>query len=318
MEDEQAVAEDQASEVETEEVETEEKEYKMQSVDNTGSDEDESYEDDDESEEDESDDDDDEDDSNDDDVEEEVELKSGKKVKIPKEIKESMMMHKDYTQKTQVLSEQRNTQLRREEQFHEIAQRQQMNFTAYSELATLDKQLEDYKKVDWVALAQQNPELAQQHQQYSKSLSEQRQELVKNLEQSESQQKQQQQQFRNTNLQQTVDGLKSSIEGYSPQVGQKIGEHALTNLGVSRETLEALNNGMLPPSVAIPFIKAVNDSMKLAQTLKKQGKVLKRKPSKPLDVVSKPKPKGRTKSRPNVYSKNLSPEQRIKMFNKQK
>ena len=188
MEGEQAVVEDQASEVETEEVETEEKEYEMQSVDNTGSNEDESeeeeddsddeYEDDDESEEDESDD----DDSNDDDVEEEVELKSGKKIVVPKEVKESMMMHKDYTQKTQVLSEQRNTQLQREELFHEIAQRQQMNFTALSELATLDKQLEDYKKVDWVALAQQDPSLAQQHQQYSQSLSEQRQELVKNLE----------------------------------------------------------------------------------------------------------------------------------------
>jgi hypothetical protein len=315
MEGEQAVVEDQAEveEVETDEEESQE-EYEMQSVDNTGSEEEES----DDEDEDEEDSDDDEDDEGEDDsdVEEEVELKSGKKIVVPKEVKESMMMHKDYTQKTQVLSEQRNTQLQREEQFHEIAQRQQMNFTALSELATLDKQLEDYKKVDWVALAQQDPLLAQQHQQYSHSLSEQRQELVKNLEHSEAQQKQQQQQFRNTNLQQTVDGLKSSIEGYSPQVGQKIGEHALTKLGVSKETLEALNNGMLPPSVAIPFIKAVNDSMKLAETLKKQTKVLKKKPNKPLDIAPKPKAKGRSKSKPNVYSKNLTPEQRIKMYQK--
>ena len=134
-------------EVETEVEEVEEKEYEFKSVDNTvkeDSEPDESDEDEEDYDEDESD----EDDSDDAEDEqattfEEVELSTGEKIKVPKEVKDGMMMQADYTQKTQAVAESKKTQMMREEQFNNIAQNQQANFGLYTELATIDKQLKE-------------------------------------------------------------------------------------------------------------------------------------------------------------------------------
>ena len=133
-------------------------------------------------------------------------------------LKEQMMMQADYTRKTQDVAEQRRLQMQREEQFNELAQRQQANFSIYSELATIDKQLEEYKEVDWVELTSKNPQLAQQQQQYRNQLIADRQEAVKKLEQAEGELNQRQQQYMQTNLRQTMEGLKSSIPDYTPFV----------------------------------------------------------------------------------------------------
>jgi len=323
---------DQANAVENEDSEVEvTKDYKFKSVDNSPKedalpldDEADDYENsDDESDDiDDSYDDDDDSESEDDEqsinsAEVEIELKDGRKVRVPKEIADGTMMQSDYTKKTQELSEYRRTQMMREEEFNRLAERQQANFSLYSKLAAIDEQLKDYKDIDWVDETVKNPQLAQQHRAYNQQLVNDRQELVKHLEQAESELQTKQVHYMTVNQKQTVEGLKSAIPDYSPDVGKKVAEYAQKTLGVPVESLHAINNGQLPPHMSIPFIAAAHKAMQFDELMSKKKDIVRHK--KPLGNTDKIEtPRGTKKSKPNIYSKNMTTEQRIKAYRARK
>lgn len=98
---------------------------------------------------------------------EEVEY-DGKSYQLPKELKEAVLRHADYTRKTQEVAEQR----RLAEALHEtvkaremaIAEEQQFHQVALQDMAEItavNRTLEQYKGVDWQSLSDNDPVQAQ-------------------------------------------------------------------------------------------------------------------------------------------------------------
>ncbi len=89
-----------------------------------------------------------------DDGTEEIEFNS-QNYKLPKDIAEAVRgMQKDYTTKTQSLADQRR-------EFEAQTQFQQENFKQVAQMAALDDQLAEFGKVDFSALVDADPQLAQ-------------------------------------------------------------------------------------------------------------------------------------------------------------
>jgi hypothetical protein len=96
---------------------------------------------------------------NPDDDSEEVDYE-GKPFKAPKGVKEALLRHGDYTQKTQALAEERRA-------FEASRTASQANDKAYSEatvrVGVIDHQLKEYADVNWALLEQTDPVSAAQH-----------------------------------------------------------------------------------------------------------------------------------------------------------
>lgn len=101
---------------------------------------------------------------------EEVEVEyEGKQYRVPPELKDALLRHIDYTQKTQEVAKTRQeieSERAAFEQERQLAaqsyQRQQANLQAYANLSALDAKLEQYGSVDWKSLSDQDPVAAQQ------------------------------------------------------------------------------------------------------------------------------------------------------------
>jgi len=93
---------------------------------------------------------------------EEVEWEDGKKYKIPSALKDALMMHKDYTQKTQDVAAQRKALDTAALQLREQAEFQQANIADYAKLHAIEDRLSEYAKIDWASASQTDPIAAQQ------------------------------------------------------------------------------------------------------------------------------------------------------------
>jgi hypothetical protein len=86
----------------------------------------------------------------------------GKKFALPKsaaeKLKAERMMQADYTRKTQDLAEQRKSF---EVETQKTREGHQAYLNEYAKVVAIDQQLEEYGKVDWAALIDQDPALAQ-------------------------------------------------------------------------------------------------------------------------------------------------------------
>lgn len=96
---------------------------------------------------------------------EEIEI-GGKKVAMPKsiaaEIKAGTMRNADYTQKTQAVAEERKAVQAEREQARQEREQSQQYIKEVAKVHALDDQLAEFNKVDWSALSQSDPGLAQQ------------------------------------------------------------------------------------------------------------------------------------------------------------
>ena len=93
-----------------------------------------------------------------DDDDEEVEH-DGQKYKVPKALKPLLMMQADYTQKTQSLAEQRKSF---EAQQAQQQQTIQQNIRDVAKVVAIDDRLQQFEKVNWQALSNEDPMQAQQ------------------------------------------------------------------------------------------------------------------------------------------------------------
>lgn len=105
----------------------------------------------------------------------------GKQYKVPPELKDALLMRKDYTTKTQEVAEQRKQLEVERTQFHQSAALQQQMIGDYAQLTNLDNQIKAYDNVDWMGLINQSPEEAQKHQVYLTQLTNQRNQLVQQI-----------------------------------------------------------------------------------------------------------------------------------------
>ena len=92
----------------------------------------------------------------------------GKSYKVPKELKDAVLMHKDYTQKTQKVAEDRRAV---EERAQALQQREQVmaqTFDKAVEFREVQNRLAQFEQIDWQGLAEQDPVQAQKlHFQYT-------------------------------------------------------------------------------------------------------------------------------------------------------
>lgn len=80
----------------------------------------------------------------------------GQKYRIPKALKPAMMMHADYTRKTQEVAESRKALEARETEIAQRAEQQQALLQDHANVVSLKSQVGAYKALDWEQLEQQD------------------------------------------------------------------------------------------------------------------------------------------------------------------
>ncbi len=114
----------------------------------------------------------------------EVEL-NGLKFRVPAAAKDGYMQHADYTTKTQELADKGRALDSDREAFTQQAEAYRRNVEDWGELTHTDKLLEDFRKVDFQQLQQDDPDQAQQLGFRFQQLRDQRQQIVERIQQRE-------------------------------------------------------------------------------------------------------------------------------------
>jgi len=155
---------------------------------------------------------------------EEIEFNQ-KQYKLPKDIAVAVKdMQKDYTVKTQSLAEQRKT-------FESQAQFHQAHIQEIAEVVALNKQLEEFKKVDLFALSEQDPVKAQQLMFYKSGLEEQRNMLAQSISQKEQNLALEKQQEIAKRIEESESVLRRDIKDWSPELEGNLQQFAVSKLG---------------------------------------------------------------------------------------
>lgn len=159
--------------------------------------------------------------------------------KVPKSLEPHIMRNADYTQKSQALAEDRRKHSDAITNFNEMMQVQQEMMEDIVSIKALDKQLEQFKDIDWDRWSQQSPKETQRAWIEFQQLRDQRVALVTELDQKAAGKQQEYAKQRSVRQQETVEALKASDPdfgwpGYSPQVMQYVTK-AATAIGIPPE-----------------------------------------------------------------------------------
>ncbi len=172
---------------------------------------------------------------------EEIEI-DGKSYKVPKELKDMVLMHKDYTQKTQQVAEQRREF---EERAHVLEQRERsmtQTFDKAVEFREVQNKLAQYEQIDWQSLADQDPAQAQKLHFAYQQLQRDAQAKYTALQQAHTEGEQLTQQQRQQQLAEAAKDLKARLPDFGPQVAEKIVKSARDNYGFTERELEGLTD----------------------------------------------------------------------------
>lgn len=177
--------------------------------------------------------------------------------KLPKTIAAAVRdMQKDYTVKTQEVAEQRKT-------FEAQARFQIENIDQMAEVKALDKQIQQYKNLDWSTLNQQDPVMFQQLRLQYDEVREARQNVAGQLAQKHQTETLQNQQEIAKKMQESDVVLRRDIRDWSPVKEQSLQEFAVKQYGLN---LEEVRNAKVNPAL----YKLLNDAFIGQSLLKKQ------------------------------------------------
>ena len=210
---------------------------------------------------------------------EEVE-REGQKYRIPKALKNELLMHADYTRKTQAIADERKAL---EAERSQIRQVNEELLNSRAEVIAIDKTLAQYAQVDWNALSTSDPVKAQQLWIDYSQLKESRQQAVNKYSQAEHQLNLRQQQEIAKRAEETRQVLQRDIKDWTPETQQKHVEFART-LGFNDQQIQ-IAMATDPASV-----KLLNMAYQFDQMLKKATKppVAQTVEPKPVQKVSGP------------------------------
>lgn len=184
----------------------------------------------------------------------EVEI-NGKKFALPKsaaeKLKSERLMHADYTRKTQEIAETRKHIEQERESVRQSAQSQHQYMVELSEVIAIDKQLDEFSKLDWNAIIDNDPTGALKLQQQQRDLQQQRNSVAQNITQKQHQMQLQEQQEVAKSLQEGNAILTRDIKGWSPELGAKLIEYG-SQIGFKKERLANITD----PSVVKLLHKA--------------------------------------------------------------
>jgi len=166
-----------------------------------------------------------------DDGNEDLEFNS-RSYRVPKDVAEAVKsMQKDYTQKTMSLAEQRKT--------HEAQVRFQQEFQQdVGKVYALNDQLEEFNRVDWNKLTDDDPVLWQKLMNQRQNLEMQRQQLVAELSHKQQEATLRRQQEIAKLAEASESELKRDIRDWTPQKALEIKEFAKSKFGFSEAELE--------------------------------------------------------------------------------
>jgi hypothetical protein len=207
---------------------------------------------------------------------EEVEV-DGETFRLPPKVAKAVIRHKDYTQKTQEIAEQRRF-LETEKQAVQIQQRLQGQFFgAQAEIAALDRAIQHAQHVDLIGMMETDPIKAMQEQHRLSQLKEAKQQKQAELQQSVHQAMQEQQHAVAQMVQQGQQVLSKRIKGWSPEIAKELAAYG-TKEGFTEVELSQVYD---PRAVAVMWKAMQFDKLQASkpQVMKKaQGKAVYVKP----------------------------------------
>lgn len=211
------------------------------------------------------------------DDDEEVEYE-GNKYKVPKELKDALLRQADYTRKTQEVAETRKELEQKALEIQQRAEVQQRHIQDYAQLHALDAQLEQFKRIDWQTLIDQDPVEAMKLDRQLRTLTDVRNDTVSRIREVEQQQAFEQQRTYAKALETGQEVLKREIPNWSPDKAREIKEFAINDLKIDRKVIDNL----LDPQAVI----ALHYAKIGYQTLKQASAKPKAVEAKPVQKVS--------------------------------
>jgi hypothetical protein len=166
----------------------------------------------------------------------------GKSYKVPKELKDMVLMHKDYTQKTQAVAEQRRAVDERAQALESRERIMAQTFDKAVEFRDVQNRLTQYEKIDWQSLAEQDPAQATRLNIAYQQLQREAQTKWNALQQANSQAEQLTQEQRQQQLVQAEQDLKARLPNFGPQLAEKIVTTAKDSYGFTPQELEGLTD----------------------------------------------------------------------------
>lgn len=197
--------------------------------------------------------------------------RDGVEYEVPERLKSEFMQSKDYTQKTQKLSEERRALEEAKVQFEEERKRDEEDFKLQAQVHSLDDQLSKYENVDWTQLEQTDPEAANSHWRQFQMLKDRKTDLNQKVTQRQTERSQAAELARANRIEEA--NKFAADNGWSKELANEIQEYALSQ-GWTQESL--MTN--LSPAL----LKSLHDGL--------EGQKIKSKVAKPAKKKVKVKP----------------------------
>lgn len=214
----------------------------------------------------------------------EIEL-DGIKYSVPAALKDRYMQHADYTRKTQEVAAERKALEEQQTTLQQRAEQQRQFLKDYGELTHTDGLLEQFDKVDWNQLGQEDPDQAQRLALQFQVLQRRRQQIAEQITTRENEARVQAQRETAQRKDQLQATLARDIPNYSPQVRDDMVSLAVES-GFSRDAVE----GMTDPA----GWKILHRALLGDQVLKRQKSAAKPKSTEPVKPVPKATGPGRS------------------------
>jgi hypothetical protein len=187
---------------------------------------------------------------------------NGKTHKVTKDIRDSVLMHADYTRKTQDIAEQRKAIEAQRSQVDQFATSAQAHIRDMGRLMALDDQLDQYSKVDWARYTQENPLEADAAFRQRTLMKEQREALARQIQANEVRRSQEAQLAQAKRYEETNRKLEQEIKGWNSDLAGKLRQYA-ADVGIPDNLIRAYAHD-------VGSVKALHEAYLGRQLIEKQ------------------------------------------------
>lgn len=192
----------------------------------------------------------------------------GKSYRVPKELKGMVLMHKDYTQKTQEVADLRREVEGRAQALQQHEQVLGASFEKAVEFRQVQDRLAQFEALDWNALVDADPAQAQKLTIAYQQLQREAQTKFSELQQAQAQAQQLTATQRQQMLAQAEQDLKARLPNFGPQTAQQIRKTAEEHYGIKSEELEGLADAR--------YVHVLHDAMKWRELQAKQPQAMRK------------------------------------------
>lgn len=165
----------------------------------------------------------------------------GEKYKLPKKLKDALLRQQDYTQKTQAVAEQRRALEAQAQQVQQHAQLSQQYVAEYAEALALDKELAQYKTINWNRLMDADPVQAMKLDRQMRDIQARRDEVVSSVTQKQQAQAIEAQRIAQQRLNEGRAVLEREIKGWTPDTAKALASFGMEQ-GFTEQELAQVND----------------------------------------------------------------------------